>query len=137
MVEEAKRHRAKISRPNAFITIPATVEGFPAITTAVTTAVAGRISINVTLIFSLDRLRDVIDAHPTGLEQASAAGIDLTSIRSVASVVVSRVDAEIDKRLGAIISAEAPALESTAGVANSRLASEAFEHEFATERAEG
>lgn len=86
MVEEAKRHRAKISRPNAFITIPATVEGLPAITTAVT----GGIIINVTLIFSLDRYRGVIDAHPTGLEQASAAGIDLTSIRSVASVVDSR-----------------------------------------------
>ena len=60
MVEEAKRHRAKISPPNAFITIPATVEGLPAITTAV----AGGISINVTLVFSLDRCRDRSDEHP-------------------------------------------------------------------------
>jgi transaldolase len=131
-VEEAKRLRAKIGRPNVFIKIPATVEGLRAITTAI----AGGISINVTLIFSLDRYHGVIDAYLTGLEQASAAGIDLTSIRSVASFFVSRVDAEIDKRLEAVGTAEARSLEGQAGVANARLAYEVFEHEFATERAQ-
>ena len=130
-VDEAKRLRAKIDRPNTFIKIPATVEGLHAITTAI----ASGISINVTLIFSLDRYRGVIDAYISGLEQASTAGIDLAGIRSVASFFVSRVDAEIDKRLGVVGTTEALSLTGSAGVANARLAYEIFEHEFATERA--
>ena len=79
------------------IKIPATVEGLEAITEAI----GAGISVNVTLIFSLDRYRAVIDAYLAGLEQAKAAGIDLSTIHSVASFFVSRVDTEIDKRLDA------------------------------------
>jgi len=114
------------------IKIPATVEGLEAITAA--TAVG--ISVNVTLIFSLDRHKAVIDAYLTGLEQAKAAGIELSTIQSVASFFVSRVDTEIDKRLEAIGTDEALALKSRAGVANAQLAYQLFEQEFATDRAQ-
>ncbi|BDZ53007.1 hypothetical protein GCM10025870_00800 [Agromyces marinus] len=113
------------------IKIPATREGLPAITAAI----AAGISVNVTLIFSLDRYREVIDAYLAGLEQARAAGIDLATIHSVASFFVSRVDTEIDKRLEAIGTAEALALKSRAGVANARLAYELYLQEFGGERA--
>jgi transaldolase len=113
------------------IKIPATVEGLEAITQTI----GAGISVNVTLIFSLERYRQVIDAYLTGLEQAKAAGIDLATIHSVASFFVSRVDTEIDKRLVAIGTDEALALKSRAGVANARLAYELYEQEFATERA--
>ena len=131
-IEEAKRLVAKINRPNAFVKIPATVEGLDAITAAT----ADGISINVTLIFSLDRYRKVIGAYLAGLEQAKAAGIDLGGIRSVASFFVSRVDTEIDKRLEQAGTREALALKGKAGIANARLAYQVFEQEFATERAE-
>jgi transaldolase len=121
----------KVDRPNVMIKIPATLEGLPAITAAV----GAGISVNVTLIFSLDRYRAVIDAYLTGLEQAKAAGIDLSTIHSVASFFVSRVDTEIDKRLTEIGTDEALALKSKAGVANARLAYELFLEEFASERA--
>ena len=90
---------------------------------------------NVTLIFSLERYADVIDAYLAGLEQAQAAGIDLASIESVASFFVSRVDTEVDTRLGAIGTDEALALKSKAGIANARLAFELYEQKFASERA--
>lgn len=131
-IAEAKKLVAKIGRPNAYIKIPATVAGLAAITAAI----ANGISVNVTLIFSLDRYRAVIDAYLTGLERASAAGLDLSRIRSVASFFVSRVDTEIDKRLDAIGTEEADALRSSAGVANARLAYELFMQEFAMERAQ-
>ncbi len=89
----------------------------------------------MTLIFSLERHREVIHAYLDGLEQAKAAGIDLSTIRSVASFFVSRVDTEIDKRLDAIGTDEALALKSKAGVANAQLAYQLFEEEFATDRA--
>ena len=130
-IEQAKALWAKVDRPNAMIKIPATVEGLEAITQTI----GAGISVNVTLIFSLDRYRQVIDAYLTGLEQAKAAGIDLATIHSVASFFVSRVDTEIDKRLVAIGTDEALALKSKAGVANARLAYELYEQEFATERA--
>lgn len=120
-----------VDRPNVMIKIPATVEGLAAITAAT----AQGISVNVTLIFSLERHRQVIEAYLDGLEQAKAAGIDLSTIRSVASFFVSRVDTEIDKRLKAIGSSQAQALLSKAGVANAQLAYELFEQEFATDRA--
>jgi transaldolase len=129
---EAKKLAAKVNKPNVLIKIPATVEGLEAITE--TTAVG--ISVNVTLIFSLQRYREVINAYLTGLEKAKAAGIDLSGIRSVASFFVSRVDTEIDKRLTAIGTDEALALKSKAGVANARLAYQVFEQEFASERAQ-
>ena len=122
---------AKVDRPNVFIKIPATVEGLASITETI----ARGISVNVTLIFALERYRAVIDAYLRGLERAKDAGIDLSTIHSVASFFVSRVDTEVDNRLDAIGTPEAKALRSRAGVANARLAFELFEQEFASDRA--
>ncbi|ANJ26964.1 transaldolase [Agromyces aureus] len=130
-IASAKALWAKVDRPNAMIKIPATIEGLDAITAAI----GAGISVNVTLIFSLDRYRAVIAAYLAGLEIAKEAGIDLSTIHSVASFFVSRVDSEIDKRLEAIGTDEAIALKSKAGVANAQLAYELFEQEFAGERA--
>jgi transaldolase len=132
-IEQAQQLWKKVNRPNAMIKIPATVEGLEAITETI----AAGISVNVTLIFSLERHREVINAYLTGLEKAKAAGIDLSTIRSVASFFVSRVDTEIDKRLEAIGSPEALALKSKAGVANARLAYQVFQQAFDSERAKG
>jgi len=128
----AKRLWEKIERPNVMIKIPATVEGLEAITDTI----AAGISVNVTLIFSLERYRAVINAYLTGLERAKEAGIDLSTIHSVASFFVSRVDTEIDKRLDAVGTDEAKALKSKAGVANARLAYQVYEQSFSTERAQ-
>ncbi|MGX5680458.1 transaldolase [Schumannella luteola] len=130
-IQQAKELWAKVDRPNAMIKIPATVEGLEAITAVI----GAGISVNVTLIFSLERHREVIDAYLAGLEQAKAAGIDLSTIHSVASFFVSRVDTEIDKRLEAIGTDEALALKSKAGVANAQLAYQVYEEAFATDRA--
>lgn len=130
-IAEAKQLWAKVNRPNAMVKIPATVEGLEAITEA--TALG--ISVNVTLIFSLDRHRQVINAYLTGLEKAKAAGIDLSTIQSVASFFVSRVDTEVDKRLVAIGTDEALALKGKAGIANARLAYQIYEQAFESERA--
>ena len=130
-IAEARQLWKKVGRPNAMIKIPATVEGLEAITETI----AAGISVNVTLIFSLDRHRAVIDAYLAGLEKAHAAGIDLSTIHSVASFFVSRVDTEVDKRLVEIGTPEALALKSKAGIANARLAYEAFELAFAAPRA--
>ncbi|GGO81417.1 transaldolase [Wenjunlia tyrosinilytica] len=125
-VAEAKQLWWLVDRPNLFIKIPATLGGLPAIT-----EVIGRgISVNVTLIFSLDRYRQVMDAYLAGLEKARAAGIDLSTIESVASFFVSRVDTEVDKRLEKIDTPEAKALRGKAAVANARLAYQAFEEVF-------
>lgn len=120
-----------VDRPNVMIKVPATIEGLEAITELT----AAGISVNVTLIFSLERHREVINAYLTGLEKAKAAGIDLSSIRSVASFFVSRVDTEVDKRLDAIGTPEATALRGKAGIANARLAYQVFEQAFTSERA--
>lgn len=130
-VAEAEKLRAAVDRPNAYIKIPATREGLGAIEEAT----ARGISINVTLIFSLDRYRGVVEAYLRGLERAHERGIDLHSIRSVASFFVSRVDTEIDKRLAKIGTDAAIALKGKAGIANARLAYELFERQFATPRA--
>lgn len=130
-IEQARKLAAKVDRPNVLIKIPATVEGLEAITETI----AAGISVNVTLIFSLERYRQVINAYLTGLEKAKAAGIDLSGIQSVASFFVSRVDTEVDKRLAAIGTDEALALKGKAGIANARLAYEVYEQAFATERA--
>jgi len=132
-IAQAKQLWAKVDRPNALIKIPATIEGLEAITETI----AAGISVNVTLIFSLDRYRAVINAYLTGLEKAKAAGIDLSTLHSVASFFVSRVDTEIDKQLDAIGTEEATALKGKAGVANAQLAYEVFGQAFATERAQG
>jgi transaldolase len=119
-----------VDRPNAFIKIPATKAGLPSITAAI----AQGVSINVTLIFGIERYAEVIDAYMTGLEQAKEHGIDLSTIRSVASFFVSRVDTEIDNRLDKIGSDEALALRGKAGIANARLAYELYEQSIATDR---
>jgi len=131
-IAEAERLWATVDRPNAMIKIPATVEGLPAITEAI----AAGISVNVTLIFSLERYHAVIDAYLTGLERAQENGHDLSTIESVASFFVSRVDTEVDKRLDAIGTPEATALRSTAALANARLAYRLFEQEFSSDRAQ-
>jgi transaldolase len=132
-VAEAQKLWAKVDRPNAMIKIPATVEGLEAITATI----ALGISVNVTLIFSLERHRQVINAYLAGLEKAKAAGIDLSTIHSVASFFVSRVDSEINGRLEAIGTPEALALKSKAGVANAQLAYQVYEQAFGSERALG
>ena len=131
-VEQAKKLWAKVDRPNLLVKIPATKAGLPAITEAI----AAGISVNVTLIFSLERYAEVIDAYLTGLERAHSADFDLSSIHSVASFFVSRVDTETDKRLSAIGTDEAEALKSKAGLANARLAYELYEQKFAEKRAQ-
>ncbi|MDT5094154.1 MAG: transaldolase [Mycobacterium sp.] len=115
-----------VDRPNLFIKIPAMDEGIPAITAVL----AEGISVNVTLIFSVERHRAVMDAYLAGLEAAKKAGHDISKIHSVASFFVSRVDTEIDKRLEKIGSDEALALRGQAGVANARLAYGAYEEVF-------
>jgi transaldolase len=112
------------------IKIPATQAGLPAITTALSEG----ISVNVTLIFSLDRYRAVMNAYLSGLEAARAAGLDLASISSVASFFVSRVDTEVDSRLDAIGTDAARALAGKAAIANARLAYQAYEEVVSTER---
>ena len=129
-VAEARLLWWMVDRPNLFIKIPATVEGLPAITRVLSEG----ISVNVTLIFSLDRYAAVIDAYMTGLEQARAAGRDLSRIESVASFFVSRVDSDIDQRLDKIGTPEAAALRGRAAIANARLAYELFEQSVASER---
>lgn len=129
-IAEAKQLAWLVDRPNTLIKIPATEAGLPAIT-----EVIGKgISVNVTLIFSLERYRAVMDAYLAGLEKAKAAGLDLSEIHSVASFFVSRVDSEIDKRLDGIGTDEAKALKGKAALANARLAYEAYEEVFSSER---
>lgn len=130
-ISEARELWAKVDRPNVMIKIPATVGGL----SAITETIASGISVNVTLIFSLERYRQVINAYLAGLEMARTAGYDLSKIHSVASFFVSRVDTEIDKRLEAIGTDDALALKSKAGIANARLAYEVFEQSFESERA--
>ncbi|MDZ4268110.1 MAG: transaldolase [Mycobacterium sp.] len=115
-----------VDRPNLLIKIPATLAGLPAITSVI----AEGISVNVTLIFSVERHRAVMDAYLAGLEKAKEAGHDLSRIHSVASFFVSRVDTEIDKRLEKIGTDDALALRGKAGVANARLAYAAYEEVF-------
>jgi transaldolase len=129
-LEQVRELHAAVDRPNVYVKIPATVEGLPAIAQAL----AEGININVTLIFSLDRYRGVMNAFLTGLEQARLAGLDLSQIHSVASFFVSRVDTEVDKRLDVLGTDAAAALRGKAGVANARLAYQAYEEVFSTPR---
>jgi transaldolase len=127
---EAKALWWLVDRPNVMIKIPASLEGL----SSITAATAAGINVNVTLIFGLDRYDKVMDAYLTGLEQAKEAGIDLKTIRSVASFFVSRVDSEIDKRLDKIGSREAAELRGKAGIANARLAYERYEKVIGSDR---
>jgi len=115
-----------VDRPNVLIKIPGTEAGLPAITAVI----GDGISVNVTLIFSVERHRAVMNAYLAGLEAAKEAGHDISKIHSVASFFVSRVDTEIDKRLETIGTDEAPALRGQAGVANARLAYAAYQEIF-------
>jgi len=129
-VAEAKQLAWLVDRPNALIKIPATKAGLPAITEVIGLG----ISVNVTLIFSLERYREVMDAYISGLEKAKARGLDLSKIHSVASFFVSRVDTEIDKRIDALGTPEAKAVRGKAALANARLAYQAYEEVFAGDR---
>jgi transaldolase len=127
---EAKALWWMVDRPNLFIKIPATKPGL----SSITATIAEGTSVNVTLIFSLERYVEVMDAYLTGLEQAKKAGIDLSTIHSVGSFFVSRVDTEVDKRLDAIGTEEAKALRSKAAIANARLAYQRYEDFFSSQR---
>jgi len=127
---EAKGLWWLVDRPNVLIKIPATEAGLPSISAAT----AAGVSVNVTLIFGLDRYDQVMDAYLTGLEKAQAAGVDLSTIRSVASFFVSRMDTEVDKRLDKLGTEEARALRGKAGIANARLAYERYERVVASDR---
>ncbi|MEU4400572.1 transaldolase [Micromonospora orduensis] len=129
-VAEAKALWWLVDRPNLYIKIPATEEGL----SAITDTLAEGISVNVTLIFGLDRYSAVMEAFLAGLEQAKANGHDLSTIGSVASFFVSRVDSEVDKRLEKIGSDEAKALKGKAAVANAQLAYERYAEVFSSDR---
>ena len=129
-VAEARALWWLVDRPNMFVKIPATTASLPAISQCL----AEGISINVTLIFSLERYAAVVDAFFDGLERARASGHDLARIGSVASFFVSRVDTEVDTRLDKIGSTEAKALRGKAAIANARLAYEIFEEKFSSDR---
>ena len=132
-IRQAVELHEKVGRENVLIKIPATKAGLPAIA-----EVIGRgISVNVTLIFSLERYRAVVEAYLAGIEKALSDGIDVRTIHSVASFFVSRVDTAIDAQLDAIGGADAAGLRSRAGIANARLAYRDFEELFASERAVG
>lgn len=136
-VAQAKRLWQQVNRPNAMIKIPATAEGIDAISEVI----ALGISVNVTLIFSLTRYRQVINAYLLGLERARIAGHDISQIHSVASFFVSRVDSLVDTKLDGAKSTESgmatevTLLRGKAGLANARLAYEVFEQGFDNERA--
>lgn len=127
---EARALWAEVDRPNLLIKIPATLEALPAITSAL----AEGLSVNVTLIFSLERYRAVMNAVLVGLEEARARGRDLATIHSVASFFISRVDTAVDARLEALGSPTATALQGSAALANARLAYQAYEEVFAGPR---
>ncbi len=129
-IESARQLWRKVDRPNLFIKIPATTEGLPAITETL----GQGISVNVTLIFGLDRYDQVMDAFLEGVEQARTTGADLSKLESVASFFVSRVDSEIDARLEKIGSDEAMGMRGKAAVANAILAFERYEQKFAGDR---
>jgi transaldolase len=129
-IAEARNLWWMVDRPNAYIKIPATPEGLPAITATI----AQGISVNVTLIFSLERHGDVIDAYMEGLEKAKENGHDLSAIFSVASFFVSRMDTEVDARLDKLGTPEAATMRGKAAIANARLAYELFEQKCAGPR---
>jgi len=129
-IAQAQELAKIVDRPNVLIKIPATLAGLPAITAVI----AEGISVNVTLIFSLERYGEVIGAYLDGLDQAKSSGHDISEIHSVASFFVSRVDTEIDKRLKAMNSPEAESLLGEAAIANARLAYQLYEQKFAGDR---
>ena len=133
-VNEAKRLWSEVNRPNLMVKIPATLEGIPAISKTI----AAGININITLIFSLDRYAQVMDAYLKGLEERSQTGLSIAEIASVASFFVSRVDTKVDAQLQVLVaqngpsSANANALMGKAAIANARLAYDQFLHVFSS-----
>lgn len=125
-LKQARELWTKVNRPNLMIKIPATEGSLPAITEAL----AEGISVNVTLIFSVERYAHVIAAYKEGIKRAAEAGKDVSTIRSVASFFVSRLDTEVDKRLELNGSDAALALRGKAGVANAQRAYSLFLKEF-------
>lgn len=128
-VAEAREWWKRVDRPNLLVKVPATAAGIPAIRTLI----GEGISINVTLIFSLDRYRQVMEAYLSGLEDHASIGGTLSTISSVASFFVSRVDSEIDKRLEGI-GGSATTLRGKAAVANARVAYDEFLKAFRGQR---
>ncbi len=129
-VAQAKELSKIVDRPNLYVKIPATAEGIPAIAATL----AEGISVNVTLIFSLERYGQVIDAFFEGMERARDNGHDLRPLTSVASFFVSRVDTEVDKRLDSLGGDRAAALRGKAAIANARLAYRIYEQKFSSPR---
>jgi transaldolase len=129
-VAAARDLHKRIALPNLFVKIPATAEGIPAIRTMIS---EGR-SINVTLIFSLSRYTEVIDAYLEGLEAYAGAGGDVSTVRSVASFFVSRVDTEVDHRLDALGAPDDLELRGHAAVAQAKLAYQRFRQRFSDDR---
>ncbi len=130
-IREGLSLQAKVDRANLLVKVPATKEGLPAITRLTEAGV----SVNVTLIFSISRYREVIEAYLQGLERRLSNGDDISKIHSVASFFVSRVDTEVDARLSKIIDQSTVAhLKGKAAVANAVLAYRLFEKEMASER---
>jgi transaldolase len=129
-IAAARDLHERVARPNLMVKIPATAEGIPAIKAM---TAEGR-SINVTLIFSLSRYAEVIDAYLDGLEAFASAGGDLATVHSVASFFISRVDTEVDQRLDAVGTESALDLQSRAAVAQAKLAYERFGRGFSGER---
>src|SRR5690349_15712133 len=132
-VSEATRLWSTVNRPNVMVKVPGTVEGAD----AVRRLIASGININITLLFSLEAYRRVIEAYMAGLEERVAAGKDIHGIASVASFFVSRVDSEVDKRLDSLGKSASPeqkkkidALHGQAAIANAKLAYEIFQREF-------
>jgi transaldolase len=125
--EQAMRLHAEVDRPNLLVKIPATMPGLPAIEDAI----AKGKSINITLIFSLDRYAAVVEAYLRGLERLVASGGDPSQVASVASFFVSRIDTEADRRLGELGNTE---LQGKLGIANAKLAYRHFQEAFVGER---
>jgi transaldolase len=126
-IEQAQRFHDEIDQPNLYVKIPATKEGLPAIEEM---TARGK-SINVTLIFGLDRYAEVTEAYIRGLERLIESGGDPTTVTSVASFFVSRVDTEADKRLDEL---SRPELKGKLGIANAKLAYQRYQEIFAGER---
>ena len=129
-ISQARELWGLVDRPNALIKIPATPEGLPAITEVI----GSGISVNVTLIFSVERYLDVVRAYVAGLELAHERGHDIRTIRSVASFFISRIDTEVDARLKALDTADAQALHGQAAIATGRLVWEAHERSLEDHR---
>lgn len=129
-ISAARQLRSSIHRPNVMIKIPATVEGLPAITQMV----AEGCPVNVTLIFSLERYGQVIEAYISGLEQRAALGLSLDAVHSVASFFISRVDSEIDARLAISSHKDAHQLMGTSAINQARLAYQLFRERFSGTR---